>query len=68
MKVSPFIVVILHIPEICVILCMCVQSNGEDMSRDLGENCQEVFGRCEWRRLHVKSVLIFICFHTLVIE
>ena len=32
-------------PEICVILCVCVcaECNGEDTSRDLEENGQEIF-------------------------
>jgi hypothetical protein len=42
-KVSPFIVMILYIPEICVILCVCAECNGENTSSDIGENGQEVF-------------------------
>jgi hypothetical protein len=43
-KVSPLTFMILHIPETCVIMCVCVcaEYNGEDTSRDLGENGQEV--------------------------
>jgi hypothetical protein len=43
-KVNTFIVVILHISEICVIVCVCVCAEciGENISRDLHENSQEI--------------------------
>ena len=46
-KVNPLVVVILHIPEICVILCVCAyaECTGEDTSRNLGQNVQEGFRR-----------------------
>jgi len=54
-EVNPFIVVILHFPEICVIVCVCARALthmhthtrayciGEDPSRYLGENGQQLF-------------------------
>ena len=29
--------------DLCNLVCVCAECNGEDTSRDLGENAQEVF-------------------------
>jgi hypothetical protein len=43
-----------------------VQSiRGKDSSRALGETGQDIFRHNEWRRLHIKNVIIFIYLHSL---
>jgi len=66
-KVSPFIVRILYIPKICVILCVYVQSVMENTHQGIYEKMvKKCFRYSEWRRLHVKNLIIFICFYTLM--
>jgi hypothetical protein len=43
-NMNTFMVVILHIPEMCVIMCSCLYAmcKGENILRDLGEFGQEI--------------------------
>jgi hypothetical protein len=61
-NINTFMVVILHIPEMCVIMCSCLyaKSRRENTLMGLGEFGQGIILSSEWRRLHIKILLIFV--------